>query len=93
MNPTVDPVAAVRSQFLARCREDVAALQAAMADPAGKGRKTLLITIHQLSGAAGVFGFRAISEMAGELDDALQAGETPEPADVQALVDAVKAIL
>jgi len=93
MNPAVDPVAAVRSNFLARCHRDVAALEMALASPGPKSRDIVKLTVHRLSGAAGVFGFKAIGVMAAALDDALQDGGDPEPAEVKALVDAVKAIL
>lgn len=86
-------VAAVRSQFLARCQKDVAALEAAMIDPGGSGRESLKLTVHRLSGAAGVFGFRQIGEMAAAMDDVLGDGENVKPSEVQALVDAVRAIL
>lgn len=88
-----DAVAAVRSHFLARCKKDIAALEAAMADPGRAARETLKLTVHRLSGAAGVFGFREIGEMAAAMDDLLGEGDEIRPAEVQALVDAVRAIL
>ncbi len=93
MNRAVDPIAAVRSNFLARCQRDVAVLETALASPDPTSRDAIKLTVHRLSGAAGVFGFAAIGVMAAALDDVMQDGEDPEPAEVKALVDAVKAIL
>ncbi len=77
---------ALRTRFVARSRGDLAALRVET-DPV-----RLRFIVHRLSGAAGVFGFRAISADAGEIDDALIEGRAP-PAEVMArLIAALEAI-
>jgi HPt (histidine-containing phosphotransfer) domain-containing protein len=63
-----DPLAPLRSRFIARGAEDLASLRAHLAG--GRLSPTALrFTVHRLSGAAGIFGYAEISEAAGRAED------------------------
>lgn len=46
--------------------------------------------VHNLAGAAGAFGYPRLNAAAAVLDDRIALGETPEPADVEALIIALE---
>lgn len=84
-----DPLAPLRAKFLERCVADEAVLAAA--NPAAPSEEVRM-TVHRLSGAAGVFGHPQISEMARLLDDQLHDDGCMAPADRDALVEALRAL-
>ena len=63
-----DPLAALRSRFIARGAEDLAALRGHL-DGAPLDATALRFTVHRLAGAAGTFGYAEISEAAGKAED------------------------
>ena len=71
-----------------RCAEDLAVLERAQA--AGVDPETLRATVHRLSGAAGTFGYGALSELAGVVDDRLVENLWPTSSELDALVQAVR---
>lgn len=84
-----DPLAPLRAKFLERCLEDEALLTGG--DPAAPSEE-LRMAVHRLAGAAGVFGYPQISELARTLDDQLHDEGRMSPADLGALVDALRAL-
>lgn len=71
-----DPLAALREKFRARSANDLTRLKTLVeGDLLSKDLRHLA---HSLSGAAGTFGFPALSEAAGLIDDDYAAGRTPE---------------
>jgi HPt (histidine-containing phosphotransfer) domain-containing protein len=46
--------------------------------------------VHSLAGAGAVFGFPAISEAAGDCDDAFAQDRTPDPALIETLAQAIR---
>lgn len=63
---TADPLAPLRAKFLARVADDLVKLRAAETSTKDKH-----YIVHRLAGAAGVFGYRAITDLARDLDDLL----------------------
>jgi len=63
-----DPLAALRSRFIARGAEDLTALRGHL-DGAPLDATALRFTVHRLAGAAGTFGYAEISEAAGKAED------------------------
>jgi len=107
MRPAADPVASVdfearlaelRLRFIERTRRDGDAVRGlrdrlAAGEPlAGDLLRDLCRTVHGLSGAAGVFGFDAISEAAHRAEVCLRAMDGP-PGDPAPLLDALEAQL
>jgi HPt (histidine-containing phosphotransfer) domain-containing protein len=88
-----DPLAALRARFLARCQDDLAVLEQALAKPAACPDDALKFTVHRLSGTAGVFGFTDLSNLAAPIDDCLQDHRTPAPESLRALAEALAALL
>ena len=74
-----EQMAGLRARFLERLEEDRARLEAAIA--AGD-EAVIRALVHRISGAAGMFGYAALSDRAAEVEEALDEG-----ADVEALVD------
>ena len=71
-----DPLAALRNRFRARSANDLERLKVLMQDDlTGKDLRHL---VHSLAGAAGTFGFPALSEAAVLIDDDYAAGRTPD---------------
>ncbi|HTI68018.1 MAG TPA: Hpt domain-containing protein [Caulobacteraceae bacterium] len=90
---TADPEAAIealKQRFLARCETDLVRLQD-YADGGQISNEELYYLVHRLSGAAGVFGFDAISALAGELEVVLLEGRTVLP--LQPLMGGLKDML
>jgi HPt (histidine-containing phosphotransfer) domain-containing protein len=63
-----DPLAALRSRFIARAAEDLMELHGHL-DGAPLDAVALRFTVHRLAGAAGTFGYAEISEAAGKAED------------------------
>ncbi|MDG2531218.1 Hpt domain-containing protein [Caulobacter endophyticus] len=73
---TADPLAPLRAKFLVRVADDLARLRSA--DTSMKDRHYV---VHRLAGAAGVFGYGKVTDLARELDDLLiEQGEAPPEA-------------
>ncbi len=86
MSAEADPLAELRRRFLVRAAEDLEQLRSA-ADLA-----EVQELVHRLSGAAGVFGFAALSEAARVVDDALMAAVAPPEGAREALVSSLEAL-
>ena len=63
-----DPLAALKSRFIARAAEDLATLRGHLNGPR-LDPTTLRFTVHRLCGAAGTFGYPEISQAAGLAED------------------------
>ncbi|NGM49194.1 histidine phosphotransferase [Caulobacter sp. 602-2] len=86
---TADPLAPLRAKFLVRVADDLAKLRAA--ETSMKDRHYI---VHRLAGAAGVFGYARITDLARDLDDLLldQGDAPPEAfADLIAALEGVAA--
>ena len=82
----MDAMEALRARFVERCRGELAILR----DPAHPEFRR---TVHGLAGGAGVFGFPRISELADVVDQALADGRPADPADLEALIEEVEAVV
>ena len=73
---TADPLAPMRAKFLVRVADDLAKLRAT--ETSAKDRHYI---VHRLAGAAGVFGYAAVTDLARDLDDLLiEQGDAPPQA-------------
>ncbi|MFN3932130.1 MAG: Hpt domain-containing protein [Brevundimonas sp.] len=78
-----DPLAALRERFRARTVADRVELERlAGGDPTGEDLRRL---VHNLAGAAGTFGYGALSQAAAEIDDQMAAGRPAEAASLDRL--------
>lgn len=78
---------ALKRRFLERCSSDLIVLQRVMLVPEAVSSNDFKTLVHQMSGAAAVFGFPELSAAAMCLDDVLSAGTPPSRQQVQALID------
>lgn len=87
-----DALAVLKRRFLARSADDLGGLRAWCAGgaPADEAARH---TIHRLAGAAGTFGFHALSGFAKAADDRLAAGEAPEAGEAAALLGELQRVL
>jgi HPt (histidine-containing phosphotransfer) domain-containing protein len=83
---------ALKIRFLERCSCDLGKLQQMMRAPDAGAWIDLKTLVHQMSGAAGAFGFARLSTLAMRLDDQLSAGHPPSREHMQALIDDLGAI-
>ncbi len=83
-------MAPLRQRFVARAGEDLAKLRAHLAGDA-LSPESLRALVHRLAGSAGLFGFPAISALAGELD--LRLAENGDAATLPGLVRALEELL
>ena len=74
----------LRQRFIERSRQDLAAIRAER-DPA-----KLRPVVHRLSGAAGTFGYDALSRLAGEVDDVLVEGGAPSETELARLIGEIE---
>ncbi|KSB90165.1 hypothetical protein AS593_17510 [Caulobacter vibrioides] len=73
---TADPLAPLRAKFLVRVADDLARLRAAETSLKDKH-----YIVHRLAGAAGVFGYAHVTDLARDLDDLLiEQGDAPPEA-------------
>jgi HPt (histidine-containing phosphotransfer) domain-containing protein len=70
----------LKQRFVERSRQDLAVIRVER-DPA-----KLRPVVHRLSGAAGTFGYRELSRLAGEVDDVLVEGGAPSEAELGRLI-------
>jgi HPt (histidine-containing phosphotransfer) domain-containing protein len=78
---------ALKLRFRARCAGDLGVLEKLLHAPDAVSPSDLRTLVHQMSGAAGAFGFPRLSALATRLDDQLSAGKPASPEHVQALID------
>ena len=78
-----DPLAVLRTKFIARCAEDLLVVQAGPAAP------DLPRVIHRIAGVAGMFGFTALGELAGRIDERAHAGQGFSEAELAELAAAL----
>lgn len=108
--PTPDPLADLRARFISRSRERVAKLRtlidaaaeervrvspsAATHEADATPAEAILRLAHQLAGAAGTFGYTAMSRAAAELEDHVRAGgptaRALDPGSLEPLVAALE---
>lgn len=84
-----DPLAPLRGKFRARSAEDLARLRTLLK---ANDHAELRRLAHGVAGAAGTFGFPALSEAAIVIDDAYTAERTPEPSDFDRLQRELEAV-
>lgn len=78
-----DPLTALRDRFRDRAQTDRAALEIlAKADCSGTDLRQL---VHNLAGVAGMFGYKALSQAAAEIDDQMAAGLRADSASLDRL--------
>lgn len=78
-----DPMAALRSAFVARCRTDLAELRR-LGDRGDTAEVGALV--HRLAGAAGSFGFPEVSASALVVDQQIRDGGAASQADMERLL-------
>jgi HPt (histidine-containing phosphotransfer) domain-containing protein len=81
------PLEALERRFRQRCVNDLGVLQQWLRAPETVSASDLKTLVHQMSGAAGAFGYPALGALAMELDNQLLAGAPPSRERVQALID------
>lgn len=84
-----DPLAALRARFLARCAEDLALVRRALTATSATDSDDLRQRIHRLAGAAGMFGFDGLGDLAGRMDAALAEGTALADLPLGALAEAL----
>jgi HPt (histidine-containing phosphotransfer) domain-containing protein len=89
MKPDID---ALKLRFRERCSSDLVVLQQMLRAPETVSPTVFKTLVHQMSGAAGAFGFSALSALAMRLDDQLSDGKPPSREQVQGLIDALRAL-
>jgi HPt (histidine-containing phosphotransfer) domain-containing protein len=85
----LDPLAALKSRFIARGAEDLATLRGHL-DGARLDPTTLRFTVHRLCGAAGTFGYPEISEAAGLAEDDILDRPDQSDASLRRLVETLE---
>lgn len=85
-----DPLAALREKFRLRSAGDLARLRDLV--QGDLGASDLRHLVHSLAGAAGTFGFPALSEAAVLIDDDYAAGRTPDRASFDRLERELEAV-
>lgn len=84
-----DPLVELRGRFVRRAHQDAHALIAALQE---QDHTMLEQTVHNLAGAAGVFGFADLGAAARRLDDLYAADERPTSDDIRALAEQARAL-
>ena len=80
-----DAFALLRTQFIDRCRDDLAELSRERVDS-----EAFATLVHRLAGTAGSFGFPELSAAAGAVDQQIRNGEGPSATEVEALIRALE---
>ena len=86
-----DPLAPLRERFRTRLRDELKQLRALRGSTEASGDLRLLA--HSLAGAAGTFGYPALSTVAITVDDRYVSGETPTAEELDALDAAIVAVI
>lgn len=79
-----DPLAALKARFRARAAANVERIEDLWATDRGSGE--LRGVIHDLAGAAGIFGHPRLGEAAMEIDDRYAAGDQPDEVQIEILL-------
>jgi HPt (histidine-containing phosphotransfer) domain-containing protein len=74
-----EAITRLSERFLARATDDLRDLKLWAADPTRHNDELRRLT-HRLAGGAGTFGFRQLSALAGEAEDAILCGAPDLPA-------------
>ncbi|CAN5351103.1 hypothetical protein BH10PSE2_BH10PSE2_28510 [soil metagenome] len=86
-----DPIEPLRARFRARTATDREVLLS-LAD-GDRGAVALRHIVHGLAGAAGIFGYAALSRAALEIDDLYADGHTPERIALLQLAEAMQRVV
>ncbi len=78
-------MAPLRAKFAARCAEDLLVVRA------GAGAPDLARIVHRIAGMAGMFGYGALGELAGRIDERAHAGQGFAEGDLAELASALEA--
>jgi HPt (histidine-containing phosphotransfer) domain-containing protein len=92
---TTDPAAALsdlKQRFLQRSADDLAKLLD-YADGGAVSAEEIRYLVHRLAGAAGIFGFPALSDAAARLDAALVENAALDPEAMRPLIADLEAVL
>ncbi|RZJ32538.1 MAG: hypothetical protein EON85_00730 [Brevundimonas sp.] len=84
---STDVLAEIRVRFRERALADADTLSAALK---GGDNGQIEALAHGLAGAAGIFGFTDVSALAKAVDQRFADGETPSPAQIEALIAAIR---
>ncbi|WP_122464519.1 MULTISPECIES: Hpt domain-containing protein [Brevundimonas] len=84
---TADPLAALRARFAAKAADEAALLRQYRGGE--MSTREAEQAVHALAGAAGLFGFAVVSDLARALDARFAAGDPPMPGDVTPLIEAL----
>lgn len=87
MNP--DPMEALRLRFVERARTEADVLEKALLQG---DRAEMERVVHGFAGAAGVFGYRALSDQAAALDAQFARRDRPDEDGLRGLIRAARAI-
>ncbi|HYE43688.1 MAG TPA: Hpt domain-containing protein [Caulobacteraceae bacterium] len=82
----------LRRRFVARSLADLPILEQAVQGLEPVHPETLRMTVHRMAGAAGTFGYRELSDLAGEVDDRLMESDTPPAERLRALIAMVRSL-
>jgi HPt (histidine-containing phosphotransfer) domain-containing protein len=74
-----DALQFLRTRFLARARDDLAIIDGKLRGEA-LPPESLRLLVHRLAGAGGTFGYQAISQAAGDVEDLLLQERDPAEA-------------
>ncbi len=85
-------LASLRARFLDRCVGDLERV-VRLRERDALNSEEMQVVVHRLAGAAGTFGFTAISDAAAECDDALAQGQAPDRSKVERLTAAIEEAL
>ena len=80
-----DALLDLRRRFRLRCVQDLVVLQGARQSAEGLVGQAFRVMVHQLSGAAGSFGYGELSRLAGVIDEALSQETAPCATDLDRL--------
>lgn len=78
-----DALAPLRQRFRTRAADDLERLRALRAG--GQDSEALRTLVHNMAGAAGIFGYTTLSEAAMAVDDSFFAGQAPDAAQLDLL--------
>ncbi len=87
-----DLLASLRARFLSRCVTDLERI-VRLRERDALNSEEMQALVHRLAGAAGTFGFPAISDAAADCDDVLAQGQAPDRSKVERLTAAIEEAL
>lgn len=86
---TGDPLEALRRRFVERAKTEADSLERALLQG---DRSEMERVVHGFAGAAGVFGYQALSEQAAVLDAQFARRDPPDEDRLRDLVSAIRAV-